>query len=186
MAQSHYLVFGIYICAMNTLPDLLDRLEALLGEIDELDEAARAKVYELLDGLDALHRSALQRLADAEPEALARARRDAGVAWLLDAYGIGVHEVEAAERALEAIRPYIHSHGGAVEVLAARDGVVRVRLSGACSGCTASAITLRHGVEEALHDGLPGFRRLEVEEDDAPAHPPPGPTLVQLTRFDAG
>jgi Fe-S cluster biogenesis protein NfuA len=55
-------------------------------------------------------------------------------------------------------------------------------MSGACSGCSASAITLREGIEEALRERLPGFARIEVEEDPAPRHPPPGPTLLQIQR----
>jgi Fe-S cluster biogenesis protein NfuA len=169
-----------------TLEDLADRLEELLGDLDALEAPLRAKIFELLDGIDTLHRSALRRLGEALDEAtLQQLRQDPGIAWLFDAYGVGVHEQAAAETALDAIRPYIHSHGGSVEVLAADHGVVRVRLAGSCSGCTASAITLREGVEQALADGLPGFARLEVEEDDAAPHPPPGPTLVQLTRFPA-
>jgi Fe-S cluster biogenesis protein NfuA len=167
---------------MAELDQLLTRLETLLAEADELDEPLRAKVFELLDGIDALHRAALHRLADALGEpTLTRLRADAGVAWLFDAYGIGVDEHAAAEAALESIRPYIHSHGGRVEIREAKQGVVRVKLSGSCSGCTASAVTLREGVEQALEQGLPGFVRLEVEADDAAPHPPPGPTLVQLS-----
>ena len=172
---------------MTNFEDLADRLEQLLAELDELDEETRAKVYELLDGMDALHRSALARLEERlDEESLARLREDPALAWLLDAYGVGVDERAAADAAIDSIRPYIHSHGGAVEVLGVERGVVRLKLSGSCSGCTASAITLREGVEQALRESYPGFVALEVEEDDAPAHPPPGPTLVQLTRFDAG
>jgi Fe-S cluster biogenesis protein NfuA len=170
---------------VGELEDLLGRLEALLGEVEGLGEADRDRIYQLLDGVDALHRMALERLAAAlGPERLAEVRAaDPAVAWLLDAYGAGVDQVAAADAALESIRPYIHTHGGKVEVLEAAAGVIRVRLSGACSGCTASAITLQHGVEEALRDHVPGFVALEVEEDDAPSHPPPGPTLLQIERL---
>ena len=171
---------------VSDLEQLLTRLETLVDEIEELDEPVRARVFELLDGIDALHRAALRRLSGAlDGQTIARLREDPGVAWLFDAYGIGIDERAAADAALEEIRPYIHSHGGAVEVLGADEGVVRVKLSGSCSGCTASAITLREGVEQALAERLPSFTRLEVEEDDAAPHPPPGPTLVQLTRFPA-
>jgi Fe-S cluster biogenesis protein NfuA len=171
---------------MGDLDRLLTRLETLLEETEQLDEPVRAKVFELLDGIDALHRAAMRRLGEALDEpTLRRLRADPGVAWLFSAYGVGVDEQAAAELALDAIRPYIHSHGGSVDVLAAEDGVVRVKLAGSCSGCTASAVTLREGVEQALAEGLPGFTRLEVEADDAAPHPPPGPTLVELSRFPA-
>jgi hypothetical protein len=62
-------------------------------------------------------------------------------------------------------------------------------MQGACSGCTASAITLQQGVEEALRAGYPDFTRLEVDEDpDAVAHPPPTAggqqeVLLQIRRW---
>ena len=168
---------------MPTLDDVLTRLEQLVGEVEQLDEPVRGTVFELLDGLDALHRMALRRLPDAlGADAIARLRdADPALAWLLDAYGVAVDERAAAERALEDVRPYVRSHGGEVEVLDARDGVVHVRMSGACSGCSASAVTLTEGVERALRDGLPGFAALTVDDDSAAAvHPPPGPTLLQI------
>jgi Fe-S cluster biogenesis protein NfuA len=167
-----------------SLDGVLEQLEARLADVEDLDEPARTQVFELLDGIDAVHRMALGRLGDhlgrSRLDELRRA--DPAVAWLLDAYAVGVDERAAADAALDAIRPYLHDHGGEVEVLGAGGGVVRVRLSGACSGCTASAITLQEGVEEALREHLPGFSALEVEEDRAEAHPPPGPTLVQIRR----
>jgi len=174
-----------YSWGVGDLEDLLERLEALLGEVEGLEGPERDRIYELLDGVDALHRMALDRLATAlGPERLAEVRAaDPAVAWLLDAYGAGVDQRAAADSALESIRPYIHSHGGAVQVMEAAGGVVRVRLSGACSGCTASAVTLQRGVEEALRERVPGFVAMEVEEVDAPSHPPPGPTLLQIERL---
>ena len=167
---------------MPTLNEVLDRLEGLLAEVDLLDEEVRRPVLELLDGLDALHRMALERLPDAiGAEGVERLRgADPALAWLLEAYGVGADERAAAERALDSVRPYIHSHGGEVELLDASGGVVHVRLAGACSGCAASAITLRNGVEAALREGVPGFQRLAVAPDDGPAHPPPGQTLLHI------
>lgn len=169
---------------MTTLEDLLVRLEALVAELQELDEPVRSSVFELLDGIDSLHRAALTQLATAlGPSALAGVgETHPAVAWLLEAYGVGVDQRAAAEAALEAVRPYIHSHGGEVAVLDAADGVVHLRLSGACSGCTASAATLTERIEEALREGVPGFLRTTVEEDEAAEpHPPPvGPVAVEL------
>lgn len=169
--------------SLARLGPLLDRLEELLGEVDALDEDLRGSVFELLDGVDAVHRLAVTRLAGALGPGLAEFRRaDPAVDWLFEAYGVGVDDVAAADAALEPVRPYISGHGGAVEVLGVQAGVVRVRLSGACSGCTSSAQTLRNGVEEALRENLPGFVGLDVAPDDgAPAHPPPTRVLLQIT-----
>ncbi len=163
------------------LDSILARLEELLREVEDFDEPVRDRVFELLDGIDLLHRTALRRLAEhLPPETLRVLRDDPGITWMLDAYAVGIDEKAAAEAALTEIRPYIASHGGNVEVLDAKDGIVRVRLSGACSGCTASAVTLSEGIETALRDNFPAFVAMEVEDDEAPAHPPPGPTLLQI------
>lgn len=168
---------------MSDLAILLDRLEQLLGRIDGLDDEFRAPMFELLDGIDELHRLALGRLAAALGAAELDRLRDAdpAVAWLLDAYGAGVDERQAADRALDSIRPYIEGHGGQVELIEVHDGVVRLRLAGACAGCTASAATLRDGVVQALVEGFPGFSRMEVQEDPTAAvHAPPGATLLTI------
>ncbi|MDQ4129695.1 MAG: NifU family protein [Actinomycetota bacterium] len=163
-----------------TLDELVARLEDLFGKLEDLDEPARGVVFEFLDGVDLLHREAVYRLGVALSDRVTELREDPAVAWLFDAYGVGIDERAAAEAALESIRPYIHSHGGDIEVLSVEAGVVHVRMSGACSGCTASAITLKQGVEDALQAGFPGFVGLTVEEDHAAPHPPPGATLLQI------
>ncbi|WP_051399978.1 NifU family protein [Haloechinothrix halophila] len=167
---------------MDSLESLLRRMEELLHDVERLADTDRATVFELLDGIDTLHRHALTDLArqlDADTLASLRENSDA-VAWLFDAYGVDVDERAAAEHALEQIRPYIHSHGGSVELLDVTDGVVRLRLAGACAGCTASAMTLSDGIEQALAEHLPGFARVEAEQEEAEPHPPPGPVLVEL------
>ncbi|CAN5311555.1 hypothetical protein BH20ACT5_BH20ACT5_15720 [soil metagenome] len=166
----------------SQLDALLDRLEQLLADLESSDEGVRDQVFELLDGIDALHRMAITGLAAALGEDVERLRAgDPAVEWLFSAYGVGADDPAAAARALEPMRPYLSEHGGDVEVLGVTNGVVRVRLVGACSGCSAAAITLREGVEEALRSGLPGFVAIDVEPDVAATpHPPPGPTLLQI------
>lgn len=170
--------------SLAALGPMLDRLEELLVDIEGLDEDVRNRVFELLDGVDAVHRLAVTRLADSPGIDLTALRqRDPAVNWLFEAYGVGVDDLEAASDALEQIRPYLHEHGGEVEVLGVMHGVVRVRLIGACSGCTSAGETLRHGVEEALRENLPGFVSMDVAPDDgASAHAPPSNTvLLQIT-----
>jgi Fe-S cluster biogenesis protein NfuA len=168
--------------SLETLGPLLDRLEELLADVDALDEPLRERVLELLDGVDAVHRLALTRLAAALGGELPALRRgDAAVDWLFEAYGVGVDDVAAATAALDPVRPYIAEHGGDVEVLGVESGVVRLRLTGACSGCTSASETLRHGVEQALRENLPGFVAMDVERDEAAPHPPPTQVLLQIT-----
>ncbi len=167
---------------MAELDDLLDRLEGLLAEVEGFDESARSLIFELLDGIDELHRMALSRLGEELGEVHVGRLRDRhpAIAWLFDAYGVGVDERAAVEAALDRLRPYIASHGGQVQLLDVREGVVSLRMSGACAGCSASAITLREGIEQELRERFPGFVALEATEDEVPSHPPPGPTLLQI------
>lgn len=65
--------------------------------------------------------------------------------------------------ALDKIRPYLKADGGDVELIQITpDGIVRVRLMGACSTCPMSQMTLRAGVERALIREVPGIRRVEA------------------------
>jgi len=169
---------------------LLDRFEGLLDAVDAMAPADRELVVELLDRVDDLHRLALLRLGQQLSPARVEDLRDAhpAIAWLWDAYGVGLDDRTVAARAIDAVRPYLESHGGDVEVVAVDDGAVTVRMQGACRGCTSSAITLQEGVEEALRAGYPDFRQLVVQDDpDAEAHPPPGgEVLLQIRRWDEG
>lgn len=170
---------------MSSLEELLRQMEARFDSVQRLEQPAQDTVFELLDGIDTLHRLALGQLTQGiDPDVLAKLRdADPAVAWLLDAYGIGVDQFTAAEEALQQVLPYVHSHGGDVEVLEAADGVVRLRLSGSCSGCTASNVTITESVETALREHVAGFSHVEVEEDpEATPHPPPGPVPVKIER----
>lgn len=65
--------------------------------------------------------------------------------------------------ALETIRPYLKADGGDVELVQVTpDGIVEVKLTGACVGCPMSQMTLRAGVERALIREVPGIRRVEA------------------------
>ena len=79
----------------------------------------------------------------------------------------------SVQAALAEVRPYLHSHGGDMEVVHLEDGVVRLKLHGSCDGCTASDATIIERVESALQEHWVDFRRIEVEEMTAEAHPPP-------------
>ena len=70
---------------------------------------------------------------------------------------------EKVENALQSIRPYLQVDGGDVELVQiTEEGIVEVRLTGACVGCPMSQMTLRAGVERALIREVPGIRRVEA------------------------
>ena len=62
---------------------------------------------------------------------------------------------EKVEAALEKIRPTLQADGGDVELVDVNDGVVKVRLTGACGTCPMSTMTLKAGVERILKDNPP-------------------------------
>lgn len=67
------------------------------------------------------------------------------------------------EKALQSIRPYLKADGGDVELVrVTQEGIVEVKLTGACSDCPMSQMTLRAGVERALIKEVPGIRRVEA------------------------
>lgn len=69
---------------------------------------------------------------------------------------------ERVQRILNLIRPAVQSDGGDVELVEVTpDGVVRIRLHGACVGCPSSSITLQMGIERNLRDHIPEIRRVE-------------------------
>ena len=146
----------------------LDRLDDLVAAFEQHpDEIVQAHAFELLRCVDAVHRPGLRRIADLLRIAGLehRAIEDPEVRLLFDLYDLGEGGEKArADDVLQSVRPYIESHGGRLEVVGAESGVVTIRLSGACHGCSGSAATLRHVVEQALREGLSDFARMEVVE----------------------
>ena len=71
---------------------------------------------------------------------------------------------EEVEAVLETIRPSLMADGGNVELVDIEDGVVKVRLVGACSSCSSSTMTLKMGIERALKKAIPMVRCLESVE----------------------
>jgi Fe-S cluster biogenesis protein NfuA len=56
---------------------------------------------------------------------------------------------------LEQIRPALHADGGDVEFLGFKEGVVHLRLMGACESCPISMVTLKDGIERRLRTAVP-------------------------------
>jgi len=62
---------------------------------------------------------------------------------------------EKVEAALALIRPQLQADGGDVELLDVSDGTVKLKLTGACSGCPMAAMTLKGGVERVIKEQVP-------------------------------
>ncbi len=67
---------------------------------------------------------------------------------------------EKVQATLETIRPALQADGGDVELVGVEDGVVTVRLVGACGSCPMSTMTLRMGVERLLRKEVPEMTKL--------------------------
>ncbi len=67
---------------------------------------------------------------------------------------------ERIEKAIERIRPSLQADGGDIELVDVTEGVVKVKLTGACAGCPASQITLRMGVEQYLKEEVPEVKEV--------------------------
>ena len=71
---------------------------------------------------------------------------------------------DEVEEVLESIRPMLMNDGGNVELVDIDDGVVKVRLVGACTSCSSSTMTLKMGIEKALKKAIPMVRCVESVE----------------------
>ena len=67
---------------------------------------------------------------------------------------------EKVETALSRIRSVLQADGGDVELVDVSDGVVKLRLTGACGGSAMANLALRAGIERALKDQVPEVREV--------------------------
>ncbi len=168
----------------------LESFAAVWGQIEGLaedllshgDPGVVGQVEELLDWVDVFHRDGLGRLVEMVRGwrgdlFLDSVARDEVAGIMLAAYGLGegaeleAEATDAVEAALAEVRPLVESHGGALEVDRVKDGVVWLRMLGTCDGCPSSSATLTYGVEAALREHWPNFRRLELLDPPAEADP---------------
>lgn len=68
---------------------------------------------------------------------------------------------EKVESALNKIRPSLRADGGDVELVeVSSDGIVKVRLTGACGGCPMSQMTMKMGIEKIIKGEVPGIKEV--------------------------
>lgn len=151
---------------------LVERFQELSAGLEKIsDPIARQRAEEMISVILDLYGEGLRRIfgaleeaGEATSELRGELSEDGVVASLMlihDLYPVGLPE--RVEEALESVRPYMASHGGNVELLAVADGVARIKLSGSCDGCPASAATLELAIKQALDEHAPDLDGLEVE-----------------------
>ena len=65
---------------------------------------------------------------------------------------------EKVQAVLDKVRPSLQADGGDVELVEVTDGVVKVKLTGACAGCPMSQMTLKNGIERVLKREIPEIK----------------------------
>jgi Fe-S cluster biogenesis protein NfuA len=167
----------------------ISRVETLLEQLESLpDPAARETAMEMVQALLDLYGEGVGRIVDVvashdDGTMAAELADDELVSHLLLLHGH--HPVAVEERvrgALDGVLPYLESHGGSVELLGVRDGIVDLRLEGSCSGCPSSAMTLKLAIEDAIFKAAPDVE--EVRADGAVAPPEPGPGSSPLLQIE--
>jgi len=67
---------------------------------------------------------------------------------------------EKVEAALALIRPALQADGGDVELVEVEEGVVKLKLTGACAGCPVASMTLKQGIERVLKEQVPEVKEV--------------------------
>lgn len=69
---------------------------------------------------------------------------------------------EKVQEALNKVRPSLQADGGDVQLVdVTSDGIVKVKLQGACAGCPMSQMTLKNGIERFLKNEIPEIQSVE-------------------------
>jgi len=67
---------------------------------------------------------------------------------------------EKVEAVLAQVRPALQADGGDVELVDVSEGIVRLKLKGACAGCPMATMTLQHGIERILKEQIPEVKEV--------------------------
>jgi Fe-S cluster biogenesis protein NfuA len=67
---------------------------------------------------------------------------------------------EKVRAAIERVRPFLQRDGGDIELIDVQDGIVKVKLQGACGSCPMSKMTLKMGVEKQLKEEIPEVKEV--------------------------
>jgi Fe-S cluster biogenesis protein NfuA len=157
-------------------PNLPQRLHQLAADVKDLDHTETSgRTRDLLQTVLDFHRAGLAQLVDlirregdAGRQILDNAAQDGLVANLLLLHGLHPTDLEARTcQALDQVRPFLHSQGSQVDLVAVADDAVRLRIHRSGAGYPASEHMLRAAIEEAIAATAPDVRLVEFVEFDA-------------------
>lgn len=179
-----------------SVPDSAAELARIANDIARLEAIAQdwdadytGILSAIKSAIEELNAGAFRRLIRAlreDPACAARlheAVRDPYVFGVLRFHGLVKDPLEhRLEAALEEVRPYLHEHGGDVELVAIKaPDTVELRLVGACHGCPASGQTLTEGVERAIREHCPEILHIhQVSRPPQQAAPPEASHVVHF------
>jgi Fe-S cluster biogenesis protein NfuA/nitrite reductase/ring-hydroxylating ferredoxin subunit len=151
----------------------IERLDGLLEQLERTPGATAASALEAVELLAGIYGEALSRVmlrVSSAPDLVEQLTADELLWHLLVLHELHPGSVqERVDRALDDVRPYLASHGGAVELAAVQDGVATVRLSGTCQSCASSSATLELAVRDAVLAAAPEITRVEALAGEAGA-----------------
>jgi len=146
-----------------------ERVDRAVTQVDSLTGEDREKALELKRALEEFHLVGLRRIVqrlkeDPNGKALLFALIDEPEVYAL----LAMHKLVRPDIAtrvrtvVDRIQPYVQSHGGDVELVEVTASTASVRLSGAGTGCSSTASSLRTGVEEAIKEAVPEITEVKV------------------------
>lgn len=152
--------------------EVMARVQELIAQLDGLsDPVARKTAQEFMRAIMELYGLGLAKVVQVlsnSGERGAPMRQEliedgvfASLLLIHDLYPVPLEE--RIEEGLNTVRPYLASHGGAVQVVRIKDGVVHLRLEGTCKGCPASQATLELAIKKALNEAAPDLVGMQVE-----------------------
>ena len=158
---------------------LAERVDALARELEEYpDPEAREKAQELLQTVLSLYGEALRRIlhiVQSRPSGeqvvgqliVNQMMEDPAVSSVLMIHGLYPVELKVrVATALDRIRPYLHSHGGAAQLLGVENGVAKVRLVRYRHDRSSSMTPMRLPIEKALLEAAPDLAGIEIIEEE--------------------
>lgn len=152
---------------------LAQKVDQAYAEVQTLPPELRTKAMALKSAIEEFHKLGLTAIVKALKAEVAGKELLYQLVEIPEVYALlSMHGLIRADlrtqvgRVIEMVRPYMQSHGGDVALVDVVDRVVHVRLTGNCSGCSMSQITLKNTVEETIKQHIPEIVSVQVVDSE--------------------